>query len=131
MDIEAVRRYCLSLPDATEDLKAEWGDSLLFRIGGKIFASTSLSQVPHRMNLKCTAERIAELLEIDGVRRAAYVGRYDWIDVPLSGVFRDGELRELIHESYENIRAKLPKRVAEKPPKKPRTTTRRPSSRRK
>ena len=109
MNIEAVRRYCLSLPEATEDLKAEWGDSLLFRVGGKIFASTSLSQVPHRMNLKSTPERIRDLLEIEGVHRAAYVGRYDWVDVPLSGVFRDAELRDLIRDSYDNICAKLPK----------------------
>lgn len=125
MDIEAIRRYCLSLPDATEDLKAEWGDSLLFRIGGKIFASTSLSQVPHRMNLKCTAARIAELLEIDGVQRAAYVGRYDWVDVPVSGIFRDAELRDLIRESYDNICAKLPKRGRAKKSTKARNTTRR------
>ncbi len=123
MDIEAIRRYCLSFDGATEDLKPEWGDALLFRIRGKIFVSTSLVEVPLRLNLKCTPERCAELLEIDGVQHAAYVGRYDWIDVPAAGVFHESELRGLIRESYDNVRARLPKA---KKNKKARTTTRRP-----
>ena len=124
MNIEAIRAYCLSLPHATEDIKPEWGDSLLFRIAGKIFASTSLTDVPLAMNLKCTPERLAELLEVEGVRRADYVGRYGWIHFELSGVFRDAEIRQLISESYENVKAKLPKKqraALDAPPKKPRT----------
>lgn len=109
MDTESVRAFCLSLPHATVDLKPQWGDALLFRIAGKIFVSMSLAEVPLRMNVKCTPERFAELLETEGVKIAAYVGRYHWIDVPLSGVFRDAELKALIRESYENVKAKLPK----------------------
>jgi len=111
---ESVRAYCLSLPHATEDLKPQWGDALLLRIAGKIFVSMSLTQVPLRMNLKCTPERFAELLEVEGVKIADYVGRYHWIDVPLAGVFRDAELKELIRESYENVKAKLPKSALKK-----------------
>ena len=114
MDIEAIRAYCLSLPHATEDIKPEWGDTLLFRIADKIFASISLSDVPLAINLKCTPERCSELLETEGVRRAPYMGRYDWIQFEIADVFRDGEVRQLIRESYQNIRAKLPKSVAAK-----------------
>ena len=109
MDVETIRKHCLSLPHATADLKPEWGDSVLFRIAGKIFASMSLTEVPLNMNVKCTPSRFAELLEIDGVRPADYVGRYQWINFPLKGVFRDSEIKELINESYENVKAKLPK----------------------
>src|SRR6185369_9418107 len=69
---ESVRAYCLSLPHATEDLKPQWGDALLLRIAGKIFVSMSLTQVPLRMNVKCTPERFAELLEVEGVKIADY-----------------------------------------------------------
>jgi predicted DNA-binding protein (MmcQ/YjbR family) len=109
MDVESIRKHCLSFPQATADLKPEWGDSVLFRIAGKIFASMSLTEVPLNMNVKCTPERFAELLEIDGVRPADYVGRYQWINFPLKGVFRDAEIKELIRESYDNVTAKLPK----------------------
>ena len=111
MEIESIRAYCLSLPQATEDLKPQWGDALLFRIAGKIFVSMSLAGVPLHMNVKCTPERFAELLEVDGVKVAAYVGRYHWIDFPVRGVFRDAEVRGLISESYENVRSKLPKKL--------------------
>lgn len=125
MDTEDVRRYCLSLPHATEDLKPQWGDALLFRVANKIFVSMSLADPPLRMNVKCTPERFAELLETDGVRVADYVGRHHWIEVPMAGVFRDAELRELIRESYENISAKLPKKALAALEKKPRVATHR------
>ena len=54
------------------------------------------------------------MLEAVGVRRAEYVGRYDWITFAIEGVFRDGEIRELISDSYQNIRGKLPKSAAAK-----------------
>lgn len=132
MDIEAIRKHCLSLPHATEDIKPEWGDALLFRIAGKIFVSTSLTEVPLAINVKCTPERCAELLEVEGVRRADYVGRYDWITFPVEGIFRDAEIRSLIGESYENIRAKLPKSVTAKlvAPKPARSKSKAPRARR-
>jgi predicted DNA-binding protein (MmcQ/YjbR family) len=44
MDIEALRRYCLSLPAATEGI--QWGSDLLFRVGGKMFAVAALERTP-------------------------------------------------------------------------------------
>ena len=41
MDIETLRRYCLSLPHATEGI--QWGNDLLFRIAGKMFAVVALA----------------------------------------------------------------------------------------
>jgi predicted DNA-binding protein (MmcQ/YjbR family) len=111
MDTGTLRTYCLSLPHATEDLKPQWGDALLFRIAGKIFVSVALADVPVNMNVKCTPERFHELLEVEGVRIADYVGRYQWINFPIAGAFRDSELKELVRESYENVKAKLPKKA--------------------
>lgn len=129
MDVESLRDYCLSLPHATADLKPQWGDALLFRIAKKIFVSMSLADPPLRMNVKCTPDRFAELLETEGVKVADYVGRYHWIEVPLAGVFRDPELRDLIRESYENVCAKLPKKALAGREKKPRAATHRHRSR--
>ena len=41
MNFDSFRKLCLSLPHATEDV--QWGDDLLFRIAGKIFASYNLN----------------------------------------------------------------------------------------
>jgi|SRR5581483_270989 len=109
MNIEAIRKYCLSFPDATEGL--QWGDDLLFRIRGKIFVSVPLdAAVPARITFKTTPEKILELLEIEGIERAAYVGRYNWVSLERFDVLPWGELKDLIRQSYELVSAKAPKK---------------------
>jgi hypothetical protein len=60
MNVESIQRFCLSLPQATENL--QWGDDLCFKVGGKIFAMISLSSIPQRMSFKCTPESFVELV---------------------------------------------------------------------
>jgi predicted DNA-binding protein (MmcQ/YjbR family) len=112
MNLDSLRKFCLSFPGASEGL--QWGDDLLFRVGNRIFASVWLGSVPQRMSVKCTPDRCAELLEIEGIARAPYVGRYDWVMVERLDLLRDAEMRELIAESYQNIRSKLPRSVQAK-----------------
>ncbi len=110
MNLDAIREFCLSFPDATEGL--QWGDDLLFRVRGKIFVSVPLDvSYPVRITFKTTAEKILELLEIDGVQRAAYVGRYNWVSLERFDVLPWAELKELIRESYELVAAKAPKKT--------------------
>ena len=122
MNLESVRAYCLSLPGATEGL--QWGDDLLFRVGNKIFASVPLSGVPQTLTLKSTPQRCAELLEIEGITRAAYVGRYDFITLERLDLLPDAEMKALIAESYENVRSKLPAKIREGLGKRAVTNTR-------
>ena len=111
MNLDSIRKCCLSFPGATEGL--QWGDDLLFRVGNKIFASVPLSGVPQTLTLKSSPHRCAELLEIDGITRAAYVGRYDFITLARLDLLPDAEMKALIAESYENVRSKLPAKVRE------------------
>ena len=109
--LDSIREYCLSLPDATE--KVQWEDDLLFCIGGKIFTAVSLNPAgKDRIAFKCDPETFAELLEREGARPAAYVGRFKWIALRDFNVLPAGELRELILASYELVKAKLPKKKA-------------------
>ena len=41
MDVEQIRKFCLSMPYATE--KVQWGNDLVFKIGEKMFAVVGLS----------------------------------------------------------------------------------------
>jgi predicted DNA-binding protein (MmcQ/YjbR family) len=112
MNIDSIRAYCLSLPGATEGL--QWGECLLFRVAKKIFVNLTLADTPPRIWLKCTPERCAELLEIEGIRRAPYIGKHDWVELERVDLLPDAELRALIAESYQNIRSKLPRSVQAK-----------------
>ena len=104
-DVEWIRKFCLSLPDVTEDMP--WGDELCFKIRGKIFTGMVLSdgRFP-RITLKCALETFHELLEIEGISPAPYVGRYKWVMLANSNVLPPSELEALIRQSYELVAAK-------------------------
>lgn len=109
MNIEQLRKFCLSLPHVTEDVK--WGSDLCFCVGAKMFAITSADSNEGGISLKCTPEKFAELIEIDGVAPSAYVGRYHWVRISRMDVIATDELKELIKTSYNLVRDKLPKKI--------------------
>jgi predicted DNA-binding protein (MmcQ/YjbR family) len=123
MTFDEFRAFCLSLPQATEDV--QWGDDLLFRIGKKIFASYWLNpEGAHRVTFKCTPERCAELLECEGIDRAPYVGRYHWIALKDLTVLPAAELRDLVRQSYELVATKVPAARPKPQARKPRPSSR-------
>jgi|SRR6267142_7229722 len=106
MDIEAIRSYCLSLPGTTEDI--QWGDDLLFRIGNKMYAGIELNPASkYRLSFKCEPEAFAELIEKDGCKPSAYIGRYHWLSVQLNALGQQ-KLKELIAVSYRLVFDRLP-----------------------
>ena len=104
MSVDSIRAYCLSFPQATENL--QWGDDLCFKIGGKIFAIVSLDNP--RVCFKCTPEIFAELIEREDIHPAPHVGRYEWVMLDRLDAVRWDELRHLIRQSYEMVAAKVP-----------------------
>lgn len=108
MDVDSVRRYCLSFPHTWE--KLQWGETLCFKVGEKIFVTLNLDAVSEtRLALKCTPEKFAELIEQEGIRPAPYVGRYHWVALEQLDVLRTEELEDLIRQSYEMVAAKAVK----------------------
>ena len=108
MDIDSIRNYCLSLPHATEDI--QWGNDLLFRISGKIFAGMSLDP-PHSFSFKCTPEKFDELIEFEGIIPAPYTARNKWVMLERLDALNDSEIKRLIKNSYEMIFSKLTKKL--------------------
>jgi len=106
MNVDEIRKYCLTFPDATENL--QWGDDLCFKVGGKIFTTLGLDN--RRLCFKCTPEVFAELIERENIHPAPYVGRYKWVMLNSLDALRNDELRDLVAQSYEIVASKLPKR---------------------
>ncbi len=121
-DVDWIRKLCLSLADVIEDMP--WGDDLCFKVRGKIFTGMVLSdgRFP-RLTLKCAPETFQELLEIEGISPAPYVGRYKWVMLADSNVLPAHELEGLIRQSYDLVAAKAPKKktARKKTPRKRRT----------
>jgi predicted DNA-binding protein (MmcQ/YjbR family) len=110
MDIEQIHAYCLSFPHVTEVVL--WGNDLVFKIGGKMFAVIGLDPTSgHCMSFKCTPEKFAELIEEEGVVPAPYVARYHWVALERFNALSEKELKTLLRTAYDLVLAKLPKRA--------------------
>ena len=109
MDIEWIRQVCLGLPDATETV--QWGNDLVFKIGGKMFAVASLERAAVCLSFKCTPESFAELTERQGIIPAPYLARAKWVALQDYDAVPARELKALIEQAYELVKAKLPKKA--------------------
>ena len=110
MDIETVRTYCLSFPHATENV--QWGNDLVFKIAGKMFAVAVLEGASkYCLSFKCTEEKFAELIEQDGIDPAPYSARYHWVAFQSFDVLSEKELKGLLRNSYDLVFEKLPKKL--------------------
>ena len=109
MNIEQLRKFCLSFPGATEDIK--WGADLCFCVGAKMFCVTGADSVQSGMSIKCTSETFTELIEREGIDPAAYVGRYKWVRISDLDAVTPNELKSLIGKSYELVFDKLPPKI--------------------
>lgn len=128
--LDWVRAFCLSLPNATEDV--QWEHNLLFRLAGKMFCIANLEPAvsPTKICFKCTPEKFAELVEIDGIIPAPYMARNHWVAMLEIDALRQPEIKELIQESYQMIVEKLPKKKQSELSAKPSAKTPKAKSRR-
>ena len=117
MDIDALRRLCLSFPGVTEQI--QWGSDLLFKVCGKMFAVTPLEPAPVWLSLKVTPENFAELTERPGIIPAPYLARASWIAVESPTILPTPELASLLRGSYDLVVAKLPRKLRESLSAKP------------
>jgi predicted DNA-binding protein (MmcQ/YjbR family) len=110
MDIEQVQAHCLSFPHVTEQVL--WGNDLVFKIGGKMFAVIGLDAASdHCMSFKCTPEKFTELVERDGIVPAPYVARYHWVALKRFNALSEKELKTLLRIAYDLVLEKLPRRA--------------------
>jgi predicted DNA-binding protein (MmcQ/YjbR family) len=108
--IDWVRELCISLPHTTEDI--QWGNDLLFRIAKKIYCVVCLEpKAPVKFSFKCTPEKFAELVEIEGIIPAPYMARNNWVAIVELSALRQPEIKELIRNSYQLVFEKLPKKL--------------------
>jgi predicted DNA-binding protein (MmcQ/YjbR family) len=117
VNIEQLRELCLSFPGVTEQI--QWGDDLLFKVGGKMFAVTRLEPAKVWLSLKANPEHFAELTERPGIIPAPYLARAKWIALESPDAVPNAELSQLLRESYELVLAKLPRKMRESVAKGP------------
>ena len=109
MDVDWLREVCLAFPGATEQI--QWGNDLLFKVGGKMFAATPLEPAPVCLSFKASPENFAELTERPNIIPAPYLARAQWLALQSRDALPEAELAQLLRESYDLVAAKLPKKI--------------------
>jgi predicted DNA-binding protein (MmcQ/YjbR family) len=109
MDIDWIRKFCLALPGATEQV--QWEDDLLFKVGGRMFAVVPLEPAPVWMSFKCSEKDFAELIEMPGIIPAPYLARAKWVALETESALPHPEIQRLLSQSHTLVLAKLTKKV--------------------
>ena len=114
MNLETFYEYCLSKKGVTEHFPFD-EDTLVFKVGGKMFALSSLKQWEKGMpsvNLKCDPDRALELrANYDAINEGYHMSKIHWNTVGINQDVSTVLLQELIDHSYEVIFKRLSKKI--------------------
>jgi predicted DNA-binding protein (MmcQ/YjbR family) len=109
MNLLKAQALCRSLPGATEDVK--WESTLVFSVGGKMFAATWNVASARHLSFKVDNDRFLALTDRPGIIPAPYLTRAKWIRIENIQTINDAELTELIKRAHELVFNKLTRKV--------------------
>ena len=111
MNLADYCEHCLELPGVEETMP--FGpEVLVYKVGGKMFATAVPDEFPHAVNLKCDPERAIDLRDrYEDIRPGYHMNKRHWNTLMLRGTLPSKLVRELIDHSYALVVASLPKKV--------------------
>ena len=97
------------MADAEETFPFTPGTSV-FKIGGKIFAISSLDAEPLTVSVKCDPE-LSETLRAsyDSIVPGYHLNKRHWITITLNAEVDDEQVRKLIEDSYDLVTPRGPR----------------------
>jgi predicted DNA-binding protein (MmcQ/YjbR family) len=114
MNIQQLYEFCLSKKGVTEHFPFD-EDTLVFKVGGKMFALTSLSNWEKEtptINLKCDPNVAIELRDkFDGISPGFHMSKVHWNTVKINEDVLDKKVLHLINHSYELVFSSLTKKI--------------------
>jgi len=112
METEEIREYCLSKKAVTEGFPFD-NETLVFKIGGKMFLLISLERHPATFSAKADPEWSEELRENHPQISGAYhMNKIHWNSVVCEGLKKDLIIK-LIDHSYDLVFKSLSKKARE------------------
>ena len=110
-------RDLLLAQSASEEGTPFGPEVLVYKVGGKMFATLSPDEVPARMNLKCDPERAIDLRdEHESILPGYHMNKRHWNTLVLDQALSGKLIHELIEHSYVLVRASLSKKVKDSLP---------------
>ena len=114
MDIQQFYEFCLSKKGVTQQFPFD-ENTLVFKVAGKIFASTSLEKWENgtpAINLKCDPNRAIELRDqYEGIIPGYHSNKKHWNTIAINADVPDQNIAVLIDHSYELVYNKLTKKI--------------------
>jgi predicted DNA-binding protein (MmcQ/YjbR family) len=114
MDIQQLYDFCLSQKAVTEHFPFD-EDTLVFKVGGKMFALTSLKEWENEnasINLKCDPERANELrATYEAINPGWHMSKTHWNTIHFNSDVSDKMICALIHHSYDLVFKSLTKKM--------------------
>ena len=114
MNLEIYYEYCLSKKGTTEHFPFDQ-DTLVFKVGGKMFALSSLIQWEKgepSVNVKCDPDYALELrAQYSDIQPAFHMSKIHWNTIAINNEVSDKLVKELIDDSYELIFKSLTKKL--------------------
>lgn len=114
MNIQQFFEYCLSKKAVTEHFPFD-KDTLVFKVGGKMFALSSLQQWENgtaSVNLKCDPEQAEELrAKYEAISPGYHMSKVHWNTVTFNSDVPDKMMCQLIDDSYQLVLKSLTKKA--------------------
>jgi predicted DNA-binding protein (MmcQ/YjbR family) len=116
---DSLRNFLLSFAGAEETFP--FGpETSVFKVGGKMFALSRLSEPSLRVSLKCEPGLVEALREEHAAVIPGYhLNKKHWNTVILDGSLSDKAVKEMIEDSYDLVVSKLPKDLSRIPTVRP------------
>lgn len=113
MNIQQLYDFCLCKKGVTEHFPFD-EDTLVFKVGGKMFCLTSLKQwekASPSLNLKCDPIQSEELrAEFEAINPGYHMSKVHWNTVDFNSDVSDKMMCELINLSYDLVFKSLTKK---------------------
>ncbi len=112
METEEIREYCLSKKAVTESFPFD-NETLVFKVGGKMFLLISLERHPATFSAKADPEWSEELREnYPQISGAYHMNKTHWNSIVCEGLKKDLIIK-LIDHSYDLVFKSLTKKIRE------------------
>ena len=98
-----LRELCLGLPGAREDFPFR-PEVSVFKVGGKMFALSTLAEEPLRVSVKCEPLLGGQLRgTYPSITPGYHLNKRHWLTITVDGSVPDGLVADLVEGSYELV----------------------------
>lgn len=113
ISLQDLKSYCLSKRGVHEDFPFN-EETLVFKVGEKMFALTNINEKDLKVNLKCNPIMAGDLRrEYAAITPGYHMNKNHWNTVKIDGSLDDGFIKMLIDISYDLVVKGLKKKDRE------------------